>query len=204
MLFDDTYNTIVSPSEGIYKEKGSKFLAFAEPVSFEAEAKKILESYRKEYYDARHHCFAWAIGPGRESQRANDDGEPSGTAGKPIYGQILSFDITNVIIVVVRYFGGTKLGVSGLIKAYKTAAREALLATEIASKTVNEVYELVFDYAETNEVMRAIKEKNIEIGEIDYQENCRVIFAIRKNNAIMATESLRKINNVKISYLRRE
>ena len=146
MLFDDTYKVIEAPVSSIYKEKGSKFLAFAEPVFNQADAMNIVNKYREQFHDARHHCFAWAIGPSRESQRMNDDGEPSGTAGRPIFGQILSFDLTNIVIVVVRYFGGIKLGVSGLITAYKTAAREALSSAVIITKTVNEVYEVLFDY----------------------------------------------------------
>jgi uncharacterized YigZ family protein len=202
MLFDDTYKTIKKPAHGIYKEKGSKFLAFAEPVENEEDAKDILEKYRKQYHDARHHCFAWAIGPARDSQRMNDDGEPSGTAGRPIFGQILSFDLTNVIIVVVRYFGGTKLGVGGLITAYKAATKEALDAAVIVTKTVNDVYEVIFGYPETNEVMRLAKELNLEVLESSYTENCRLIVAVRKKNTNLASESLGAITNVNIKYLR--
>lgn len=204
MLFDDTYKTIEAPSGGIYKEKGSKFLAFAEPALNEAEAKDILEKYRRQFHDARHHCFAWAIGPARESQRMNDNREPSGTAGKPIFGQILSFDLTNVIIVVIRYFGGTKLGVSGLINAYKTAAREALKSAVITTKTVNEQYEVLFDYPDTNEVMRAIKENNLIVSKSDYSDRCRLIFTVRKNNSENAFRQISAINNVTIKYLRIE
>ena len=202
MLFDDTYKTITGPASGVYKEKGSKFLAFAEPVATEEEAKTILDKYRKQYHDARHHCFAWAIGPSRDSQRTNDDGEPSGTAGRPIFGQILSFDLTNLIIVVVRYFGGTKLGVGGLITAYKSATKDALDAATITSKTVNDVYEINFGYPETNEVMKIIKEINLEVLESHYTEKCRLIVAVRKKNTNLASENLGAISNVTIKYLR--
>ena len=204
MLFDDTYKVIEAPVSSIYKEKGSKFLAFAESVFDQADAMNIVNKYREQFHDARHHCFAWAIGPSRESQRMNDDGEPSGTAGRPIFGQILSFDLTNIVIVVVRYFGGTKLGVSGLITAYKTAAREALASAVIITKTVNEVYEVLFDYPETNEVMRAIKENDLKIIKSEYSEKCRLLFSIRKNNAETASKQIALINNVNINYLRTE
>lgn len=204
MLFDDTYKVIEAPVSSIYKEKGSKFLAFAEPVFNQADAMNIVNKYREQFHDARHHCFAWAIGPSLESQRMNDDGEPSGTAGRPIFGQILSFDLTSIVIVVVRYFGGIKLGVSGLITAYKTAAREALSSAVIITKTVNEVYEVLFDYPETNEVMRAIKENDLKIIKSEYSEKCRLLFSIRKNNAETASKQIALINNVNINYLRTE
>jgi len=202
MLFDDTYRTIGSASSSIYKEKGSKFLAFADPLTSENEVKTILEKYRKQYHDARHHCYAWSIGPARESQRMNDDGEPSGTAGRPIFGQILSFGLTDLIVVVVRYFGGTKLGVSGLINAYKSATRDALEAAEILTKTVNDLYEIEFAYPATNEVMRIVKEKNLEIIESSYKDTCRLVISVRKKNAILACNSISSIINVKIKYLR--
>lgn len=201
MLFEDSYRTLEAPAGAIFKEKGSKFLAFAEPVQSEEQAKAVLEKYRKQYYDARHHCFAWAIGPARESQRMNDDGEPSGTAGRPIFGQILSFDLTNIVIVVVRYFGGTKLGVGGLITAYKTAAKQALDSAAIISKTVNDIYEVIFGYPETSEVMKVIKENGMEVLENNYTEKCRLIVAIRKKNTNLAASSLTLLTNVKIKYL---
>lgn len=202
MLFGDTYRTIGGSSSSIYKEKGSKFLAFAEAVTSENEAKTILEKYRKQYHDASHHCYAWAIGPARESQRMNDDGEPSGTAGRPIFGQILSFGLTDLIVVVVRYFGGTKLGAGGLINAYKSATRDALEVAEILTKTVNELYEIEFAYPATNEVMRIVKEKNLEIIESSYKDTCRLVISVRKKNAILASDSISSIINVKIKYLR--
>jgi uncharacterized YigZ family protein len=199
---EDTYNTIKTNATGLYKEKGSKFLAFAEPVSSEDEARSILEKYRKEYHDARHHCFAWAIGPSRELQRMNDDGEPSGTAGKPIFGQILSFNLTNLIIVVVRYFGGTKLGVGGLVTAYKTAARNALESAIIITKTVNEAFEIVFDYSDTTDVMRLIKEHGCSIVKSSYTDKCYLIAEVRKNKANFAFDGLAALNNVNIKHLK--
>lgn len=204
MLLTDTYQTIVAPSAGVYKEKGSKFLAFTEPVRTEEAAKAVLEKYRKQYFDARHHCFAWAIGPARESQRTNDDGEPSGTAGRPIFGQILSFDLTDVIVIVVRYFGGTKLGVSGLITAYKTAAREALGSANIITKTVNVIYQAEFAYTETNEVMRVIKEFQVEVVESGYTENCQMTLSVRKSDADRFKKQFVLMNNFNIRYLRTE
>lgn len=202
MLFDDTYRTIKGLSTGTYKDKGSKFLCFAEPVETESEVKTILEKYRKQYHDARHHCYAYALGPAREAQRMNDDGEPSGTAGRPIFGQILSFDVTNIVIVVVRYFGGTKLGVSGLITAYKSAAKEALDSAIIIEKTVNDIFEVIYNYPETNEVMRVIKERELEILESEFTEKCRMIFRVRKKKSYLARECMGAINNVTINYLK--
>ena len=156
MLFDDTYKTIKSPAQGIYKEKGSKFISFAYPVKTESEVKLLLEENKKEYYDARHHCFAYILGYDKSAWRLNDDGEPSGTAGKPIYGQLQSFDLTNTLLIVVRYFGGIKLGVSGLINAYKSAAKDALQNSSIIENTINELYKLIFPYEMINESMKRI------------------------------------------------
>jgi uncharacterized YigZ family protein len=195
----DEYKSISATSNGIYKEKGSKFLAFAEPAETEDQAKAVLEKYRKQYHDARHHCFAWAIGPHRELQRMNDDGEPSGTAGKPIFGQILSFGITNVVIIVVRYFGGTRLGTSGLITAYKTVARQALEKASFCTKTINDIFEVVFDYPETSEVMKIIQ--NVDIIKSHYTDACKLVISVRRNNSTSLTNNLRIIKNLTISYL---
>lgn len=202
MLFDDTYRTIEGIATGIYKEKGSRFLCFAEPVKGEQEVKAVLEKYRKHYHDARHHCYAYALGPAREAQRMNDDGEPSGTAGRPIFGQILSFDLTDIVVIVIRYFGGTKLGVSGLITAYKSAARDALGSAIIIEKTVDEIYEVFYNYAETSELMRIVKEKDLQILETTYTDKCRLVFAVRKKNADSSRESISAVNNVTLKYLR--
>jgi uncharacterized YigZ family protein len=201
MLFEDTYKTITQPGSGIYKEKGSKFIALAYPVTGEDGVKQILEDLRKEYYDARHHCYAYILGPDKSAWRVNDDGEPSGTGGKPIHGQILSFDLTNILIVVIRYFGGTKLGVSGLINAYKSAAKDALLQAEIVEKTVNEVYRLEFPYELMNDVMRIIKEEDLQIIENQFNNSCTITYSIRKNEADRVKTRLLKTHVNKITYL---
>ena len=202
MLFEDTYRTIKSRSEGLYKEKGSKFIAIAIPVLTENDIKARLEELRKEYHDARHHCYAWVLGPDKIAHRFNDDGEPSGTAGRPIFGQLQSKDLTNVLVVVVRYFGGTKLGVSGLITAYKTSTREALDSADIVTLTVNDVYELSFEYPLLNDVMRVIKEEDLKIESQDFQLSCKLIFSVRKNSSNKVFERFRKIHGVKIDYLK--
>lgn len=201
MLFDDTYKTITQTSSGLYKEKGSKFIALAYPVTNEDEVKEILAELKKEYYNARHHCYAYVIGPDKSAWRVNDDGEPSGTGGRPIHGQIQSFDLTNILIVVVRYFGGTKLGVSGLINAYKAAAKDALSQAEIIEKTVNEVYKLEFPYEEMNDVMRIIKEENIDILDNQYDEACIITYSIRKNDADRIKLRFMKTNVNQVTYL---
>lgn len=155
---NDTFRSISGPSEGIYKEKGSKFLAFAYPVVSEDEVRALLDKIRKEYYDARHHCYAYRLGLRGDVWRYNDDGEPSSTAGRPIYGQILSRELSDVLVVVVRYFGGIKLGVPGLIRAYKSAAADVLDHSEIVEKVASEGFGVTFDYMAMDRVMRVIKE----------------------------------------------
>jgi uncharacterized YigZ family protein len=166
------YHTIEKPAEGSYKEKGSKFLAFAYPVESEEEIREKLESLKKQYYDARHHCYAWVIGPDKKRYRAFDDGEPNHSAGDPILGQIRSKDLTNLLIVVVRYFGGTKLGVGGLISAYKTAAEDALKNAVPIEKEVFKEFRLHYPYSSTPEVMRMVKEFEITILHQDFLETC--------------------------------
>lgn len=202
MLFEDTYKTLEERCTGLFKEKGSKFIAWAVPVKTEEEVKLVLEDFRKEYYDARHHCYAYILGPDKSAWRANDDGEPSGTAGKPIHGQLLSFDLTNVLIVVIRYFGGTKLGVSGLINAYKTAAREAIISGKIIELTVNEVYKIEFPYESMNEIMRIIKEESAQIIDNQFINNCIITYTIRKRDADKVNLRLRKTYAAKITYLK--
>ena len=202
MLFEDTYHTIKEASEGLYKEKGSKFIALAVPVLDEGEIKQNLDEIRKKYHDARHHCYAWVLGFDKSGHRFNDDGEPSGTAGRPIFGQLQSFDLTNILVVVVRYFGGTKLGVSGLITAYKSATRDALQNAAIIDLTVNDTYELRFEYPLMNEVMRVIKDEGLQIVEQDFQLSCKLSFKVRKNSSDRAYERFRKIHGVKIDYLK--
>jgi len=202
MLFEDTYHTIKKPTTGLYKDKGSKFIALAHPVASEDEIKSRLEEIRKEYHDARHHCFAWVIGHDKLAHRFNDDGEPSGTAGRPIFGQIQSKDLTNILVVVVRYFGGTKLGVPGLIKAYKTATREALEEADITTLTVNDIYELSFEYPLMNDVMRVIKDESLKVENQDFQLSCKLSFSVRKNISNRIYERFSNIHGVKIAYLK--
>ena len=157
----DTYRSISAPAKGIYKELGSKFLAFAYPVETEDEVKQHLAALRKEYFDARHHCYAWRLGLAGEPFRFNDDGEPSSTAGRPIHGQLLSRELSDVLVVVVRYFGGVKLGVPGLIRAYRTATQDALDHAEIIEKIAGEHFSLTFDYLQMNDVMKVLKDMGI-------------------------------------------
>ncbi len=198
MTDSDIYKTISQKSEGAYKEKGSKFLAFAYPVFTEDEIKEHLAILRKDFYDARHHCYAWKLGLDGNKFRANDDGEPSGTAGKPIYGQMLSHELTNILVVVVRYFGGTKLGTSGLIHAYKTATKDALGSATIVERTVNDTIDVRFDYGVMNDVMRIIKSEEPEIITQDFNLNCRMMLSIRKSKTEMLVSKLKKLESVKV------
>jgi len=166
----NSYQTLREPTQGLYKEKGSKFISFAYPVSSEADIKTRIEFLKKEYFDARHHCYAWMLGPEKQKFRAFDDGEPNHSAGDPILGQIRSKGITNVLIVVIRYFGGVKLGVSGLISAYKLAAEDALAKASVIEMEVAEEVELVFDYLLTSDVMRLIKELDLKIVQQLFEE----------------------------------
>lgn len=180
----DTYKTIAFPSEEtLFKEKNSKFFGYAYPISLEDEVKPIIELLRKTHHSARHWCYAYQIGTEKIYFRANDDGEPNNSAGMPIYGQIQSFELTNILIVVVRYFGGVKLGVGGLISAYKTSAQMALEVSEIIEKTIDIHYILTFDYKNMNKVMRVIKEKNISIVDQKMEMNCQITISSRKKNA---------------------
>ena len=199
--FVDEYLTISQPSEGFFKDRGSKFLAFAYPVSNEEEIKVVQEQLRSDYHDARHHCYAYMLGKDKNIFRANDDGEPSSTAGKPILGQIKSFDLTNILIVVVRYFGGTKLGVSGLINAYKTAAEEALKNAKIIKKTLHDIYELRFEYSEMNEVMRIMKEEQIEQVGQNFELNCSITLALRKADVDKVLSKFDRVEKLKIEYI---
>ena len=180
----DTYRTVVKRCQGeIHKVKGSKFIGIAIPVETEDDIKPCLEAVKKEFYDARHWCYAWRLGTESFRFRANDDGEPSNSAGQPIYGQILSKDVTNVLIVVVRYFGGVKLGVGGLISAYKLGAQFALESSEIVERIICVHFKLVFDYPHMNKVMRIIKENKLEIIAQKMELNCEYVLAVRKSEA---------------------
>ena len=189
----DTYLTIQDKSEGIYTEKRSKFLAFAHPVETIEEIKDLLSEYKKKYYDARHVCYAYMLGPERTDFRANDDGEPSSTAGKPILGQINSRELTNILVVVVRYFGGVKLGTSGLIVAYREAAIEALSAATVIEKTIEETITFTFPYVMMNSVMRVVKELNPRIVEQKYDETCVITLAIKRSMASFLEERRNKL-----------
>lgn len=201
MLFDDTYKTITAPAEGLFKDRGSKFIAYAYPIRSEEEVKPILAQLRSEHGKARHFCWALRLSPDRAVFRIQDDGEPSGTAGRPILNALLSADITNIMIVVVRYFGGTLLGVPGLINAYKSAAIEAIQAAEIVEKTVNDVYELTFDYLSMNDVMRLFKEEQLQILSQEFDNSCSIKFEVRKAQLNQVIGKIEKIDGVKLSYL---
>lgn len=193
---EDEFRTIKSKSEGIYKEKGSKFIALAYPVKNEQEIKAIQQELRKEFYDARHHCFAYRLGPNKEKFRANDDGEPSGSAGKPILGQLLSLDLTDILVVVIRYFGGTKLGVSGLINAYRTSTRDALDDASIITKTQQKKYKIRFDYVQLNGVMKIVKEDQPKIIFQEFEMDCQMTLSIRVSEADKLESKLSKIETL--------
>ncbi|MBQ6746011.1 MAG: YigZ family protein [Bacteroidaceae bacterium] len=199
MTLDDTFKTIAKLAQGTYTEKRSKFLAFAMPVRTLDEVKEHLKYYEKKYFDARHVCYAYMLGAERTDFRANDNGEPSGTAGKPILGQINSFGLTDILIVVVRYFGGIKLGTSGLIVAYKAAAQEALHAAEVIEKTVDADISFLFEYPFMNDVMRIVKEESPEIISQDFDNDCRMTLRIRKSQFDRLRERLKKVETLRIS-----
>lgn len=194
----DTYKTIEKLAEGTYSEKRSKFLAFAIPVHSLDEVKEHLKYYEKKYFDARHVCYAYMLGADRTNFRANDNGEPSGTAGRPILGQINSFGLTDILLLVVRYFGGIKLGTSGLIVAYKAAAQEALNAAVIIEKTVDAEVAFIFEYSFMNDVMRIVKEESPEIISQDFDNNCRMTLRIRKSQFDRLKERLLKVETLRI------
>ena len=192
----DTYRTVSGLSEGLYKEKGSKFLAFAWHVESEEEVKGHLADLRKKYFDARHHCYAYALGATRSLYRANDDGEPSGTGGKPIYGQLLSMDLTDTLVVVVRYFGGVLLGASGLVNAYKPAARDALQNASVEQRTVDDCYTVKFKYEQMNDVMRIMKDYGLATRRQQFDLECQIDFAVRQRDSErvrLAFENLRTV-----------
>ncbi len=190
----DTYHTIAATAEGYYTEKRSRFLSFAHHVERIEEVKEILARYRREYYDARHVCYAYMLGPERNEFRANDDGEPSSTAGKPILGQINSRELTDILIVVVRYYGGVNLGTSGLIVAYREAAADAIAHAEIVVRQVEERVEYTFAYPLMNDVMRIVKEMNPRIVSQTYDNTCQITLSIRKSEAPQLRERLKKLS----------
>lgn len=201
MLFSDEYKTIAEPSQGTFRDKGSKFLSFAIPASSEQEVKQNLEALRKQYYDATHHCYAYVLGFDKSAYRVNDDGEPSGTAGRPIHGQLLSADLTNTLVVVVRYYGGTNLGVPGLIHAYKTAASEAINNATILTKIVKETYEIGYPYEAMNDVMKIIKDETLEVINNEFGMECVIRLAIRHSEVARVTGKFSKVNQLVIKYL---
>ena len=193
---EDLYKTIAVPAEGLYKEKGSKFISFAYPVQTEEQIKGIVAELKDKFYDARHHCYAWMLGAGKKNFRANDDGEPSSTAGRPILGQIQSNDLTNILIVVVRYFGGTKLGVSGLIHAYREAAADALNHAEIIEKTVDEQLRICCSYLVLNDVMKIIKEETPDVLERNFELQCEMLLSIRQKDLVHLKERLEQVDSL--------
>ena len=198
----DTYKTIAAASEEVlYKEKNSKFFGYAFPVTTEEEIKEILERLRKEHFSARHWCYAYQIGTEKIQYRANDDGEPNNSAGMPIYGQIQSFEVTNALVVVVRYFGGVKLGVGGLISAYKIAAQMALENSEIVERTINKHFIISFGYANMNKVMRIIKEKNLQIVSQKMEMDCEIEIATRKKNVQNILDTFENLYEIKLTEI---
>ena len=198
----DTYKTIaVASEEVLFKEKNSKFFGYAFPVTSEEEVKKILEHLRKEHFSARHWCYAYQIGTEKIQYRANDDGEPNNSAGMPIYGQIQSFEVTNILVVVVRYFGGIKLGVGGLISAYKNTAQMALENSEIVERTIDKHFIISFGYANMNKVMRIIKEKNLQIVSQKMEMDCEIEISIRKKNVQNLLDTFENLYEIKLTEI---
>ncbi|NLU40283.1 MAG: YigZ family protein [Bacteroidales bacterium] len=193
MSIQDTYQTVEGNAEGLFKDKGSKFIAFISHVETEEEIKETIQLIKKEHFSARHHCYAYRLGYYGEKYRANDDGEPSGTAGKPIHGQLLSHNLTKTLIVVVRYFGGTLLGVSGLINAYKNAAADAIMNASIVTRIIENNYRLKFDYPLQKAVMKIIKDEQLEIVSASYELDCTLEVKVRINKTDIVTEKLATI-----------
>lgn len=202
MEIDDTYKTINSPGdEVLFKDKNSKFFGYTFPIKDEEDVKQIIENLKKQHHSARHWCYAWQTGTENVKYRANDDGEPSNSAGQPIYGQILSFDVTNILIVIVRYFGGVKLGVGGLINAYRSTAQLSLESSDIIQKTINVDFVIIFEYKDMNKVMRIIKENNLNIFNQDLNLNCKIYISVRKKIADKIKEVFLPLYEVEIKRL---
>jgi uncharacterized YigZ family protein len=197
-MIQDTYRTIAEPTESIYKEKGSKFLAFAYPVYSEEDIKEHLAELRKKYFDARHHCYAYSLGADKSRYRANDDGEPNHSAGDPILGQIRSADLSNVLVVVVRYFGGTKLGVSGLINAYKTATADAIAEATIIEKHETILLQVHFEYPQMNDVMSLVKEYSLDVRNQQFELACVLTIEVRMQLQQEITSKLEDIEGVRV------
>ena len=197
MEYNDTYKTIGLPNEGLYKEKGSRFIAYAFPVTDEQQIKEIISNLKKEHHSARHICFAWRLGPDQQLFRFNDDGEPSGTAGRPIFSQIQQHGLTDILVAVVRYFGGILLGTSGLINAYKQAATDVLNSADIVEKVVEIDIEVNFDYLAMNDFMTIVKEFQVGMKESHFDNSCKVNFSVRKQLKNRIMEKLGKIDHLK-------
>ncbi len=202
MLFDDTYLTIKSPSEGLFRDRGSKFMSFMYPIASDAEIKAIIANLKAEHPKAVHYCWAMRLGTDRSVYRINDDGEPSGTAGRPILNVLLSRDVTNILVVVVRYFGGTLLGVPGLINAYKQAATDALANAVIVEQVVHDVYSLQFEHIKMNDVMRLIKENHLSIVSQHFDNLCTLEIAIRKTGVNEVLGKVDKLNALIFNYIK--
>lgn len=201
-MTNDSYKTLEKPgSEVLFKEKGSKFFGYAFPVSSEDEIRAYLDALKAQHHSARHWCYAWQLGAEKQRHRANDDGEPSNSAGMPIYGQIQSFELTNTLVVIVRYFGGTKLGVGGLIQAYKTAAQMALEASPVVERTIDTEFLLEFQYKDMSHVMRVIKEKNLNLLNQEMGMDCRITVSIRKSEASQVIPAFEPYYEVKVTPL---
>ena len=201
MLFDDTYKTIEAPAEGLFRDKGSKFIAFAYPLSNESEVKAHLLKLRAEHTKANHFCYAYRLSTDRNVFRVNDDGEPSGTAGRPILNTLLSNDLTNILVIVVRHFGGTLLGVPGLINAYKSATVEAIKEASIVERSVNDVYEISFEYLMMNDVMRLVKEEDLNIIEQIFDNTCLLKLEVRKSQLNKVLMRVEKQEGIQLKYL---
>lgn len=201
MLFDDAYKTIEGTAAGIFRDKGSKFLAYAYPIRSEDEVKPIILKLKAEHGKANHFCYAYRLTPDRSVFRINDDGEPSGTAGRPILNCLLSADLTNILVVVVRYFGGTLLGVPGLINAYKNACLEVVKESKIITNTVNDVYEVCFDHLQMNDIMKLVKDENLKILAPQFDTSCSLKFEVRKSHLNQVLGRFEKIDNIKLKYL---
>jgi uncharacterized YigZ family protein len=200
----DSYYTISQLSKGIFKDKGSKFLSFAYPVKKEDEIKELMTEIKKDFFDARHHCYAYRLGAEKLIYRVNDDGEPSGTAGRPILGQIVSKDLTNILIVVVRYFGGTLLGTSGLINAYKIAAAEAILNATVVEKFVYASYRITFDYQLMNQVMKIVKDYDLLVSDQGYDLTCYLVVKVRLSKNEQVSLKFDAIEGLAMIYLEYE
>jgi uncharacterized YigZ family protein len=200
----ETYKTITQISTGLFKDKGSRFISYAIPVKSAEDAKTAVEEFKKKYHDARHHCYAYMIGPERKIWRANDDGEPSGTAGKPILGQINSFGLTDILIVVIRYFGGTLLGTSGLINAYKSAANDALINAKITESHVKAYYRVEFPYIQMNAVMKIIKDEDLDYSNQEFGNDCSMVVSMNEGIKDKILGKLNHLEDLKVAFIKSE